>query len=653
MNRRFNSQIDRTFFISQPGLIRNGPKISIASLCMSNKSRDFREILLVCAGAVVISLLFTWRIFNHIENWGISDWDQHLAYHEAARRSILNHGEIPLWNPYNSGGFPDLANVQSRVLSPTFLLVLLFGTAPGLKLEITVHCALALIFGYFLGRKLGMARAAAIVSSTVFALSGLYTWPLTFGMSWNLSIAYVPLLVYGFLSARETLQKAWIGGAAIALIFFGGGIYVITLISMMLCLWVLLDTVRERNLRSVQALAACGIWGACLGAVKLIPSIQLMLAHPRNIQDISGYSVVGLLYSLFVREQSVENFTFAGESWFWNGVSYDFDENYMYVGVFSGLLVACAVLTRWRKVNTQLLLMLACLGFMAGNALPYSLWTVLHGLPILNSMRVAQRFRIPFMLSFAIVSGWGMDWIWQRWRWIAVLLTVLLTVDLVWVNGRVLQYAFPFPPVRVLSQGEFRHVHSGTPYDESGLITATRPSRALRPVFAGVMPGLLRNEGTLSAWESALIRDSAGVVASDVLAANDALYRGEVCFAENPGAEKNHAAITAWTPNRVKIHYSAVAAGTLLLNQNFDPGWKATNGDRVFRYTPPRPAGAGESESLGLVAVAARAGEGDMELYYSPDTFWFGLAISGATILVFAIFVLRPTLFPKHLRHGI
>ena len=195
------------------------------------------EAWLVPAAALLLAALFCRPLAVDPDNWGISDWDQHLFFHAVPRRTILHYGETPLWNPYNPGGLPDLGNPQSRILSPTFPLVLAFGVIHGVKIDIALHCAAAFVFTWLLARKLGSSRAASALAAGVYAFGGLAVYPVAFGMTWSLTIAYVPLLFLGFWKAVEDLRWAWLGGLALALILFGGGAYVLVIAGFFLGSW--------------------------------------------------------------------------------------------------------------------------------------------------------------------------------------------------------------------------------------------------------------------------------------------------------------------------------------------------------------------------------------------------------------------------------
>src|SRR5207248_2428941 len=76
--------------------------------------------------------------------------------------------QVPLWNPWTCGGQVYLANPQSLVAQPTFVLPLLFGTALGTKLLLVAYFFFAFDGLYRLGRAHGLSIAAARLASVLF-----------------------------------------------------------------------------------------------------------------------------------------------------------------------------------------------------------------------------------------------------------------------------------------------------------------------------------------------------------------------------------------------------------------------------------------------------------------------------------------------------
>src|SRR3954454_19615322 len=88
-------------------------------------------IPLVLAG--VISSL-AWPLLSHPGRLAFGDWEYFTAKYEAGRRSIVDYGQFPWWDPWTRGGFPLAANPLYGVFGVAMPLVLRFGTTAGLGL---------------------------------------------------------------------------------------------------------------------------------------------------------------------------------------------------------------------------------------------------------------------------------------------------------------------------------------------------------------------------------------------------------------------------------------------------------------------------------------------------------------------------------------
>ncbi len=89
-------------------------------------------------------------------------------------RDQLREGQIPLWNPYNGGGIPLLANYQSAVFSP---FALPFYALP-LKLALILAPASKLfaigLFTFLFLRRLDLSPAAALAGAVAHTFGGYY-----------------------------------------------------------------------------------------------------------------------------------------------------------------------------------------------------------------------------------------------------------------------------------------------------------------------------------------------------------------------------------------------------------------------------------------------------------------------------------------------
>ena len=579
----------------------------------------------------IIAFIFTLLIFRHFDNWGIQDWDQHLFYHAVPRATLLEYHQFPLWNPYYCGGTVLLANPQSRFLSPSFLLILLFGVVRGIKIEIWLHLVIGMLGVYWLALHYKLDESAAVISSFVFMLSSMYALNLTSGMTWFLPVAYLPWVFLFYLKAFYNLRYSLVSGLFLVLMFFGGGAYPLSITILFLILYSLLSICSKKHgaVKVGKLLCIILIYTLCLGAIKFFPSIEFLRQHPRRISDYSGFSLGSLGQSLFSRDQTLAAIDkLPGEKrGFIKGVSYAMDENGMYIGIIPFLLFLIGMGLHYKRRMLLALCFVVFLWISFGNRIPLGPWKLLHSLPIYNSMRVAQRFRIVFMLCLSIFVGFGFQTVKNYVSQIIAnkvlaqlftLTTILvILVDLVVVNFPVWKDAFPIPPLKTIKSAEFYQVWEFPSYDKNGVVTPS--SKRMYSSWGSLYPTFLRNIGSIGGVESVNVPRNAVPVGSDH-------YKGEVYLHGTEG----EAHIGKWSPNKIVIGVNALGEGYVVLNQNYYSGWRI-GGNKKHHV-----------ESIdGLLAVKVSPHEKKVELHYLPTSFIIGLIVTSATLLLSIILLLK------------
>ncbi len=602
---------------------------------------SFFPYLLVFAA---VAFFFTLPIFHEIQNWGIQDWDQHLFYHAVPRVTLLEYGQIPLWNPYYVGGTVLLANPQSRVLAPSFGLILLFGEVVGIKLEIWLHLVIGLAGVYVLARFYRLSRAAALLSAFVFMLNSMYALNLTVGMTWFLSVAYLPWAFLFYQKALANWRYGLLSSLFLVLIFFGGGAYPLSITLLFFVVYgAFLVLLREQNPgQMLRLLAIIFVFTLCLGAVKFFPAIEFLRQHPRRLYDYSGFSLSSLATSLLGREQSLDAVVQLPleQAGFLYGMTGAMDENGMYIGLLPFVLFLIG-LARLR--DKRGLLLFACslvfLWISLGNRPRLELWSWLHLLPVYDSMRIAQRFRIVFMLCLALLAGFGFQWVidslkrrlgqpaYARFFTAAVLLLVL--ADLWAVNARIFRDAFPVPPLAVSKSETFYQIWEMPAYDQNGWVTPAEAEAnplvrynpyGIHSSYGALYPSFLANLGTINGYETAEVpRGAAPITAGD--------YRGEAYLSHTTGS----AVFTGWTPNRVVVRVAPAGEGYLVLNQNYYSGWhvRGAVGQAVENFD-------------GRLAVRVAPGDRQVELWYMPASFVTGLGVTLVTGILSLLFIFYP-----------
>lgn len=570
-----------------------------------------------------VAFLYTAPIFHNFDYWGVSDWDQHLFYHEVPRITMLEYGQLPLWNPYYVGGTVMLANPQSRVLSPSYALILLFGVVRGLKLDAWLHLVIGLTGTFLLGRYYGLRVSAAVLAAFVFMLNSMYALFITAGMTTFFSIAYLPWIVLAYLKALVDVRYTLAVGVGLTLLIFSGGFYPLAILLLFLALYTfVVFLVRDYRIWWLVAVYGSSLlWMVGLSAIKLLPTLAFQRANPRVILDFSGYSLNGLRLSLLSRDQTFTGFeaNFPQHLGDWlNGSSYHIDENGMYVGLVPLiLLVVGLVAALWTRRRMWLVLLPCMLVFgwiSLGNRPPVGeVWSWLHLLPVYDSMRVAQRFRFVWLLGLALFAGLGFQMVGvylrrrlgERWATflMAALLAGILT-DLTVVAWQPLGDAFPLAPATVEANESFVQISA---------LPAPRPDWHSYPstyeTASVLYPALLANIGSVQGYEPAQVPRHATPADSDA-------YRGEVYLQDGNGTAR----FTHWTPNRWTVAVEVAAPDMLVVNQNYYPDWHAS--DRAVQSLD------------GLLAVPVAPGDTTITLYYWPLSFVIGTVVSAVTGVV-------------------
>ncbi|MGL4239989.1 MAG: glycosyltransferase family 39 protein [Beijerinckiaceae bacterium] len=122
----------------------------------------------------------------------------------------IHSGESPFWTPHVFAGHPQIADPQSLIFSPPFLLMALATASPGMR-ELDAAVFLALLAGafaivmYFRDRR--WHEAAATLAAISFAFGGAAAWRIQH-VGQVVSIAYLPIALW---LLDRALQRRSIG----------------------------------------------------------------------------------------------------------------------------------------------------------------------------------------------------------------------------------------------------------------------------------------------------------------------------------------------------------------------------------------------------------------------------------------------------------
>ncbi len=406
-------------------------------------------------------------------------------------RHALAEGQLPLWNPQIFTGQPFLAAGQASVFYPLSLLFIFLPIDAAYGWFTALQIGLAGANMYLFARVLGLRRLAALLTGLIFMFSGFLIVSVVFTM-FVAAVAWLPLI----LAVIETIIRkqeekgctrftpipyVTAGAGAIGLMILAGHpelIYYTMLVSgayagiRLIGLWgtlkkqkLLTRTVEQTSADAVIStststapdgssplstvfrlalwLLAMAVFGTALGAIQLIPLLELLpmnfregsasLAQVRDwawpsrhiltfaLPDIFGNPSHHTWFDIWTRVWNPVTVNARGESAdavFWGIKNYVEGGNYL--GIATWILAATGVLTALTKgdakkekpsvrpVHVWFFTGLALLSLLFAFGTP--LYAVLfYGLPGWDQLHSPFRWVFPFTLSMAVLAGVGLQ----------------------------------------------------------------------------------------------------------------------------------------------------------------------------------------------------------------------------------------------------
>ena len=536
-------------------------------------------------GATLFGVLFSYPILLRLTQPSEqNDWDFEAELHWVAYYSVRHFHQIPLWNPYKCGGMAMLGNPQSRIFTPFFALHLILGAMVGMHLEITMHLAIAWAGGYLFSRLLGLRPLSAIVAATVFPAGGWFPLHLGEGHLTFLAVAYLPWLLAAIVAAEERFQVATV---AIALLFafsFGEGAALMVVTELpVVGLFGVFEMLRRRSLRPLAAIAVGGTLGLGIAAVMLLPMLEVVRERGRIASGPAWVMWHDLPRIWFARDQvqiALQNRFFI--------------EFGSYLSpAFVVLAAASLIFFRLRIIPWLLIGWFLVLALRGDNCL-IPVFTWMRELPFLSIMRLSSRFLIPISFCVGIAAAYGAEELQRRFGgpgwWCVAVLLVAGTVDSLLVGTPFLVDAFDRVPHQIPYSADFRQFADGDVFDQTVVAQA--------------------NLGFVHCYEYTPWKTT-------VVAYNEKGYMGEQYMA-GPGTVQ----LVMWSPNRLSYRVDAPARATVVINQNYEPGWSLAQGQGSV------------VSANGLLAVSVPAGRQSITLRYRGTAFELGALISILSLLI-------------------
>ena len=376
------------------------------------------EAQLVAIGSIAFALIFSWHLLLHVGTPGLAwDWNMNLEMAWAAWYNVMRLHQIPLWQPWICGGYPILAHPESRVLTPFFLLHLIFGPVVGLHIELIAHLAIGFAGAYFLARTLNIGAIGATACAGTFMGSSWYYLHMAAGHVVFLGYVYAPWILGLFYlaatAAPKRMRRLMIATAALlALIMFEGGtVYALPQVFLLLSVFAVLLMVERRSVRPTAILIGIAVLAVIISLPKLVPMVfTIKVSRPWPNNELNPLNLMAQF--LFSRDQRLERPPIT--PWgFW--------EYGAYIAPIFAALALIGALLNFRRALPWLLLAgllfitaMGNVGFAMGRIGEYTPWVQLHRLPVWSEMRLPSRFLMLFTLTMGVLAGFGADWLSKR-----------------------------------------------------------------------------------------------------------------------------------------------------------------------------------------------------------------------------------------------
>ena len=338
---------------------------------------------------------------------GFGDWQMIHHNWEAAYVSLKWFGEWPLWDPFHCGGVPILGNPESQVYAPWFWVSFALGTVLAVKVMLLGHVVSALTGVYWLARCRYQLRASsAALGALVWGCGGWLVWDGAGGHATFFAFAYAPWLSLLVHRRREPLREAAGVAALLLLTLLEGGTYPLPYFVLFVAFELAVRALSTRTAAPCLRFAGVsfGLLAVC-GAIRLVPIYLSLKAHPRTVPNDDALALAEVWQMLTAR----------AHAWRVPGHPFAWPEYGSYIGITALALAALGLLRAVRGRWWHLLLGLGLWGsLMLGNLGTFAPFSLLHKLPVYDSLRVPSRFAVFVTLYLALLAAHGCEALLRR-----------------------------------------------------------------------------------------------------------------------------------------------------------------------------------------------------------------------------------------------
>jgi hypothetical protein len=349
------------------------------------------------------------------------DWGMFLHFYEAVRKSLVEYGQFPYWNPWHLGGTPMFARPQIGVIALETPLIVMFGTVRGINLAMFAYAFLGMTGMWFLSEDLTKRYPIRVWLAVLFGLQGTFPIHLLPGHVVMTAGMWIPWLFFTVFRIHKSFKWSLAFGLVCGLMYLASMHYLSAIYSAVIGIMVLVELIKHRkNFSFYYNLVGAGLFFIMLAGYRIIVTWELFSQFPRVLDLRSSISPLLFLKALIWPGQDNANF-----EWVYKGL-WPWHEIGCYVGIIALIMFAlsCRKKLKWYHWGFILTLPLALDSehmFLPGY------W--LRELPVFKSMYALTRWRFVTVFCLIAGAGVGMDYVFtklpEKKRWLIYLLMVI------------------------------------------------------------------------------------------------------------------------------------------------------------------------------------------------------------------------------------
>jgi hypothetical protein len=633
------------------GAMADSPEEASAVAIDKERSEFTRIAILLLVAILLFSapMFFSPEGFSSDDEYRNADWLNIMALRASLYKSVHELGGLPLWSPYFGGGYPTIEHPSDGSLTPFALPVLLLGEVYGEKLNLLLLLFVG-VFGVFLTarRHLKLSQNGALFSAGAYLVAGWFPSMMLVGF-YNVAMFHlVPLIVYFMIRGID--EPRWMipaGGLYATLIMVGASsVYTTGIFTAVLFVAMTAGAVvkgPKTAWKPAVALLLFFVIAAGLASAKIMGVSDLLergkYEHGSIVAD-AKYSDVGLGEGFYEGSVDFARSLVAHvpvEAQYENGRPVT--KEYAFLGIpwAALLLLPLALIGLRRRAVAWVIAGGVMLALCLGPNSPLDLYRVMIW-PFERLRAIFQFYKYGnyfVMFVIALLSGGAITWIEgrefsNRGKRAIAAAAFLSLIPFGVVHGLLFSKLFANEAHWVQPERNFYQVKTDpAKRPENG---ATLHREVERPEALNEYNNVKRNVGTIDWYADIYLPEEAipryWVDPETGRQHANPNYSGEAWFVgldrPEPGQQGGQLEAVTIGAGVVDATVNVHGRDVLVINQNFDPGWRSSKGE-VF-------------ERRGLLALRlSERGKYDIRLRYLPGRFLGGLLLSLITLLACAV----------------